>query len=107
MLTLTYFKSTGCMVARNSPTAEDSNAGEELLSIDPTQQSPSLEKLFIEIIKMNTKLQNVATDVSIIKEMTAKLMATVVAMQERHGEAEVYIDCLEETSEPCLSESGG
>lgn len=42
---------------------------------------------------------SVTTDISSIKQMTAELNNTVMAMQERLGEAETHIAHLKETSE--------
>jgi len=87
-----YFRNPPC--SSTSPTHEvDLNAADAPLTTMNT--SDRLEKLIAEILKMNDTLQNVATDVSSIKQTTVKLNNTAMAMQERPGEAEVRIAHLE------------
>ncbi|KAK5598871.1 hypothetical protein CRENBAI_002895 [Crenichthys baileyi] len=58
-----------------------------------------LDVMFIEITKMNSELQSVATDITAIKETTTELKTTVTAMQERLVVAETQVGHLEETAD--------
>lgn len=56
------------------------------------------EDLFAEIVKMNTTLNKVASDVSIIKSDTTELKNTVSALQTRLDEAESRISNVEDSN---------
>lgn len=104
MATSKYFKAPSCLSARKAP-AHKTDDDTSDTSRSPKDSSESLEKLFVEISKINSTLSTIATDVSTIKQTMAELKATVTVIQERLEEAEERIAHLEDSSERLVNDS--
>lgn len=88
---LKYFKDAPRRATRNTPPTEVQITSDPQSPVQlgrQTENTPSLENLFVEISKMSNTLHGGAADITTIKETTNELKNTVNGIQEKLEEAE-------------------